>query len=573
MNRLCLCLLPMLLVLGSPRGGRADELTDRVDKVFARWDTKTTPGCAIGVVRDGKLIYQKAYGLADLEQGTPHRSRHRLPHRVRLEAVHRVRHPASGEGRQAVAGRRRPQTPAGDARLRQDDHHSASAPAHQRPARSVEPVDARGLADERRHHRRRHLSPRLPAAGVELQAGGTAPLQQHGVHAGRAGRRARFGSVVPGILPEAHLRAARDDEHALREPTTRRSFPGGPVRTARPGRASTRTRSFPTAPWGRPACSRPWPTWPAGTRTSTSRESATRKLIARLQEVGKLNNGKAINYALGVDVGEYRGLKCVEHSRLGRRLPVHPSPVPDGAVLHHPPGQRGRLRRELLARRVADLYLDGQVQARPGQRRQAVRPERKEVKVNPALFDAYAGEYRVIPGISLTVAKEGGRLTAVAPGARRAFSRRRRSESSSSAGEDIDDHVRQAGRRPVPVDHAHVPGPAPSGQARRAPESDRQAGGGVRRQLPQRRTRSDLHDHSSRQPADGSPSARRVRTPARRGRRVRGQRSHRQGDVHSRRWGPDHGLQDRWVESPARCASIAWNSSRRSSEGIDAGPQ
>ena len=104
MNRLCLCLLPVLLVLGSPRGGRADELTDRVDKVFARWDTKTTPGCAIGVVRDGKLIYQKAYGLADLEQGSPHRSRHRLPHRVRVEAVHRVRHPAPGEGRQAVAG-------------------------------------------------------------------------------------------------------------------------------------------------------------------------------------------------------------------------------------------------------------------------------------------------------------------------------------------------------------------------------------------------------------------------------------------------------------------------------------
>lgn len=38
-----------------------------VDKVFARW-TAATPGCAVGVSVDGKSIVERAYGMADLER-------------------------------------------------------------------------------------------------------------------------------------------------------------------------------------------------------------------------------------------------------------------------------------------------------------------------------------------------------------------------------------------------------------------------------------------------------------------------------------------------------------------------
>jgi CubicO group peptidase (beta-lactamase class C family) len=45
-----------------------------VDKIFARWTTET-PGCAVGVSKDGAPVLQKAYGMADLEhdvRNTPH---------------------------------------------------------------------------------------------------------------------------------------------------------------------------------------------------------------------------------------------------------------------------------------------------------------------------------------------------------------------------------------------------------------------------------------------------------------------------------------------------------------------
>ena len=39
----------------------------RVDSIFARWNSRTTPGCAVGVSRDGRSILERAYGMADLE--------------------------------------------------------------------------------------------------------------------------------------------------------------------------------------------------------------------------------------------------------------------------------------------------------------------------------------------------------------------------------------------------------------------------------------------------------------------------------------------------------------------------
>jgi CubicO group peptidase (beta-lactamase class C family) len=45
---------------------RATDAATKVDAVFARW-TQTTPGCAVGVSVRGEHVLEKAYGMADLE--------------------------------------------------------------------------------------------------------------------------------------------------------------------------------------------------------------------------------------------------------------------------------------------------------------------------------------------------------------------------------------------------------------------------------------------------------------------------------------------------------------------------
>lgn len=60
------CVALGIAARGEPVGPRAAN--DPVDAAFAEW-TASTPGCAIGVAVDGKPVLQRAYGMADLEHG------------------------------------------------------------------------------------------------------------------------------------------------------------------------------------------------------------------------------------------------------------------------------------------------------------------------------------------------------------------------------------------------------------------------------------------------------------------------------------------------------------------------
>ncbi len=44
-----------------------DSLALRVDSLLARWDSSKGPGCAIGVMRDGRFLYRRGAGMANLE--------------------------------------------------------------------------------------------------------------------------------------------------------------------------------------------------------------------------------------------------------------------------------------------------------------------------------------------------------------------------------------------------------------------------------------------------------------------------------------------------------------------------
>jgi CubicO group peptidase (beta-lactamase class C family) len=44
-------------------------LEAKVDAIFAQWNSANSPGIGLGVIQDGKFIYKRGYGMADLEQG------------------------------------------------------------------------------------------------------------------------------------------------------------------------------------------------------------------------------------------------------------------------------------------------------------------------------------------------------------------------------------------------------------------------------------------------------------------------------------------------------------------------
>ncbi len=50
---------------------RAVTPNEKVDEIFTQWANNYSPGAAIAVVKDGKILYKKGYGMANLEYAVP----------------------------------------------------------------------------------------------------------------------------------------------------------------------------------------------------------------------------------------------------------------------------------------------------------------------------------------------------------------------------------------------------------------------------------------------------------------------------------------------------------------------
>jgi CubicO group peptidase (beta-lactamase class C family) len=68
---LALCEAGFTQVPSLPQSASAETIRARVDQLFAQWDKPDTPGCALVIIKDGQIIYKRGYGTANLELGVP----------------------------------------------------------------------------------------------------------------------------------------------------------------------------------------------------------------------------------------------------------------------------------------------------------------------------------------------------------------------------------------------------------------------------------------------------------------------------------------------------------------------
>jgi CubicO group peptidase (beta-lactamase class C family) len=67
-----LCSSALLILLSASLLAQApqpapENLPARVDAIFQKMDSTVSPGCALSVMKDGKIIYERGYGMADLD--------------------------------------------------------------------------------------------------------------------------------------------------------------------------------------------------------------------------------------------------------------------------------------------------------------------------------------------------------------------------------------------------------------------------------------------------------------------------------------------------------------------------
>jgi CubicO group peptidase (beta-lactamase class C family) len=150
-------------------------------------------------------------------------------------------------------------------------------------------------------------------------------------------------------------------------------------------------------------------------------------VIEKMYSTGLLNNGEKVSYAYGLGSGEYKGLKTFSHSGSWGAFVTYLLYFPDQefgvTVLFNRYSSAGR-----MAREIADIYLEDLLKqekeekpkqkSKPGPKpKQTPKPaERKAIKIKPGLFDRYVGNYRLYAGFVLTISREGNKFMGQATG-------------------------------------------------------------------------------------------------------------------------------------------------------------
>ena len=68
--RACVSML-LCSLLAASVGAQQFPPNPKVDKIFAAWDKPTSPGCALGVLQNGRFVYEHGYGMANLDYDIP----------------------------------------------------------------------------------------------------------------------------------------------------------------------------------------------------------------------------------------------------------------------------------------------------------------------------------------------------------------------------------------------------------------------------------------------------------------------------------------------------------------------
>jgi Domain of unknown function (DUF3471) len=145
--------------------------------------------------------------------------------------------------------------------------------------------------------------------------------------------------------------------------------------------------------------------WDAALNATAPLTAATR---SQMWAPVALNGGGSHPYGFGWSIDAAAGRTRVHHSGSmpGFRATLHR--YIDDRLTVIVLTNSGTADPDTIARAVAETYIPGITPPRPAA--SAAAPPRTPVKVDPSLFDAYAGQYQPNPSITVTVWREGDKL-------------------------------------------------------------------------------------------------------------------------------------------------------------------
>ena len=393
-----------------------DDAAKRLDEVFKTWSQPGTPGTAVAVIQHGKLVFEKGYGLANLEYDIP----------VTPQTVYHV----ASVSKQFTAMALVLLEQEGKLSLEDDVHkYLPELPDYGHPIKLRQLLQhTSGIRDQWQT---------LGLAGWRLDdvitqkqilgllfrqkelnfAPGTAHLYSNGGYTLAAEVVARVsGKPFPQFCQERifgplamtrthfhedHRRIVRDRAYSYEKSGA--GYQASPLNYANVGATSLFTTASDLVRW-----------------LDNFREPKVggRAAIDRLQEQAVLADGKKIDYALGLSIGRYRGLKTVSHGGgdAGYRSFVLWFPEQElgiAVVSGLASFDSGR-----SANKVAEVFLGDKMTPEAAKKPQQPVPQtpRQYITLEPRTLDQFVGHYKLDIGLTADIRKKDDKLFAEVPG-------------------------------------------------------------------------------------------------------------------------------------------------------------
>jgi len=343
---------------GSP-GSESD--TAQVDKIFAQFDKPDSPGCALAVIKDSQIVYKRGYGMADLDHDIP----------IKPDTVFHVASVSKQFAAMAIM------LLAKQGKLSLDDkvqkyitelrefdqpitirhllHHTSGL----RDQWELLIMSGWRLSEDVvRDEDILDLVSRMKALNfapgeryVYSNTGYTLAAQIVKRVSGQSLREFAEANI---FKPLGMTRTFFRDDHAVIVKNQAYAYQGAPSSSFKlsvpnydtVGASSLLTTAEDLARWD---------------QNFYDKRVGGEDALAQMQVSGKLNNGAAIGYGLGLAIGTYKGLKIVEHSGGDAGYRSHLMRFPEQRFSVACLCNLGSAGPGQFARKVADIYLAGQL--------------------------------------------------------------------------------------------------------------------------------------------------------------------------------------------------------------------
>ncbi len=384
-RRIVFAILTLLALLRIAMSAQAADVpTDAVDKIFAPWDKTTSPGMVVAVIRDGETIFQRGYGMANLEHDVPI-----SPDTVFYIASTSKQFTAAcvallvRQGKISLDDEVRKHVPelpdyGHPLTIRQLVHHTAGTRDYLALA-GIGGKTTWGLTlDDAIASivRQRELN-FTPGDEFSYSNSGYALMAEIVKRASGKSLREFSHEFIFKPLGMEHSVFRDDNTLIIRHRATGYDAAGGRFRTNDAGIESVGSGNLWTtvgdlAKWDR----------------NFYDELLGKGLTQELLTSGKLNDGQRLNYAFGLFVDEHRGLQRVQHGGAFAGFRTEMVRFPDERLTVICLSNLGSVSPTALANRVAELYLADRMKA------EEKPAEVADAKLPPEQLSAAAGKYR-----------------------------------------------------------------------------------------------------------------------------------------------------------------------------------